>query len=69
MASAGECTDLVFCTPVEVNDWLDQRGFKAGKPPQMPSDVDLVSLVHGYDEGMNAEILKSNLVEERRQRQ
>ncbi len=65
MVNAGECTDLVVCTPVEVNDWIDQRGFKAGKPTRMPSDVDLASLVHGYDEGMNAEILKSNLVEER----
>lgn len=66
MVDSGECTDLVVCTPIEVTNWLDQQGFKtAGKPPQMPSDVDFTSLLHGYDEGMNAEIMKSNLVEER----
>lgn len=65
MVDSGECTDLVVCTPVEVNDWIDQQGFKNGTPPQMPSDVDFASLLHGYDEGMNAEIMKSHLVEER----
>lgn len=65
IVDSGECTDLVICTPVEVNDWIDQQGFKNGAPPQMPSDVDFASLLHGYDEGMNAEILKSHLVEER----
>lgn len=65
MVNSGECTDLVVCTPIEVNDWIDQQGLKAGQPPQMPSDVDFTSLLHGYDEGMNAEIMKSNLVEER----
>lgn len=65
MVDSGECTDLVVCTPVEVNDWIDQQGFKSGKPAQMPSDVDFASLLHGYDEGMNAEIIKSHLVEER----
>lgn len=65
MVDSGECTDLVVCTPVEVNDWIDQQGFKNGAPPQMPSDVDFASLLHGYDEGMNAEIMKSHLVEER----
>ena len=65
MVDSGECTDLVLCTPVEVNDWIDQQGFKNGKPPQMSSDVDFASLLHGYDEGMNAEIMKSHLVEER----
>lgn len=66
MVDSGECTDLVACTPVEVNDWIDQQGFKNGAPPQMPSDVDFASLLHGYDEGMNAEIMKSHLVEERK---
>lgn len=65
MVDSGECTDLVVCTPVEVTDWLDQQGFKSGKPAQMPSDVDFASLLHGYDDGQNAEIMKSNLVEER----
>lgn len=65
MVDSGECTDLVICTPAEVNDWIDQQGFKSGKPPQMPSDVDFASLLHGYDEGKNAEIMKSNLVEEK----
>lgn len=66
MVDSGECTDLVVCTPVEVNDWLDQQGFKnSSKPPQMPSDVDFASLLHGYDEGQNAEIMKSHLVEEK----
>lgn len=65
MIDSGECTDLVVCTPIEVKNWLDQQGFKSGKPAQMPSDVDFASLLHGYDEGMNAEIMKSHLVEER----